>query len=315
MRAFFCHSLDWLAIQLARRCPQGGVAKNEDSTELHRLFQQPELFLTPAIADIRFEEEHKLIYDSPLPSPWAQNNIVTGRIHRAQGDWQQQPTVILLHGWNGELNYETLFPWLSRRLTPAGINTISIYLPYHGARKPKGHGAVRDFLCDDLRQVLHATQQSLADIRAVIHWLKANGCPHISVFGLSLGGWLTGLLACHEPLIDAALLGTPIAQMDRALRELPFSRLLKRKLEEHGVSVSALDLTAQTPLLATENILLLSSQFDLFAPPDSLETLWQKWQQPEIWRVPHGHISVLFSPKVMRQVCDWLIQQSRPKVT
>jgi hypothetical protein len=34
--------------------------------------------------------------------------------------------------------------------------------------------------------------------------------------------------------------------------------------------------------------------------------LWQRWGQPEIWRLPHGHISGLFVPGLTGRVFDWL---------
>ncbi len=35
------------------------------------------------------------------------------------------------------------------------------------------------------------------------------------------------------------------------------------------------------------------------------QELWQKWQQPEIWRLPHGHVSGLFVPGLMGRVVRW----------
>jgi len=310
MWAPLCHSIDWLGIQLARRCPQAGVTQPNEARRVADLLAHPDFYSddVKAPVDLQFHGVHGISYASPLPCPWPRNNTVTGRIYRAEGDWQRQPTVILLHGWNGELNYETLFPWMGRRLAKAGVNAISILLPYHGSRKPREADAVRDFICDDLGLVLNSARQSIADVRSLVHWLQAQGCPSIGLFGLSFGGWLTGLLACQEPLLSYAIPATPIVRMDRGLRELAFCHLLKQKLEQHSLNVSQFDLLAQKPLLAPARILLLESQYDLFAPAESVEELWQQWHHPEILRVPHGHISVLFSMPVMGRVCDWMIK-------
>ena len=37
-----------------------------------------------------------------------------------------------------------------------------------------------------------------------------------------------------------------------------------------------------------------------------MEDLWQKWEQPEFWRLPHGHISALFVPGLTARVLRWL---------
>lgn len=312
MRRHLCHALDRLAIYLARRSPQRGVTLPAESERVARLLAHPDFFSDQVapLAQIQVESEHHFSFPSPLPCPWARNNTVPGRIYRAGTDWIKRPVVLLLHGWNGELNHETLFPWMGRRLATQGITALSLLLPYHGSRKPREPGAIRNFICDDVGTVLDSTRQSIADCRALIRWLHAQGCPRIGVFGLSFGGWLTGLLASHEPLLHYAILGTPINRMDRALRELPFCLPLKEKLEHLKLNVEAFDLVNQKPLLPPDRLLLLESQYDLFAPAETIEELWRVWQQPEIWRVPHGHISVLFSTTVMGQICRWISYQS-----
>ncbi|MGD0572074.1 MAG: hypothetical protein ABSB11_03545, partial [Sedimentisphaerales bacterium] len=36
------------------------------------------------------------------------------------------------------------------------------------------------------------------------------------------------------------------------------------------------------------------------------EELWQKWQQPEIWRLPHGHASGQLRLGLMGRVLRWM---------
>ena len=55
-----------------------------------------------------------------------------------------------------------------------------------------------------------------------------------------------------------------------------------------------------------ENILLIEGIHDLFAERQPIEELWQKWQQPEIWRLPHGHVSAQFVLGLMGRVLDWM---------
>ncbi len=52
--------------------------------------------------------------------------------------------------------------------------------------------------------------------------------------------------------------------------------------------------------------LLIKGIHDLFGDPQLIEELWQKWEQPEIWRLPHGHISALFVPGLTGRVLRWL---------
>ena len=60
------------------------------------------------------------------------------------------------------------------------------------------------------------------------------------------------------------------------------------------------------PLVPKENILLIEGIHDLFAETQPIEELWQKWQQPEIWRLPHGHVTGKFVLGLTGCVLRWL---------
>jgi hypothetical protein len=70
-----------------------------------------------------------------------------------------------------------------------------------------------------------------------------------------------------------------------------------------------LNLISSTPVIPKENILLIEGIHDLFAERQPIEELWQKWQQPEIWRLQHGHISGIIAgalPGLTGRVLRWL---------
>ena len=68
------------------------------------------------------------------------------------------------------------------------------------------------------------------------------------------------------------------------------------------MDTTRLNLILSTPVIPKENILLIEGIHDLLAERQPIEELWQKWKQPEIWRLPHGHISGWFVPGLMRRV-------------
>ena len=75
---------------------------------------------------------------------------------------------------------------------------------------------------------------------------------------------------------------------------------------QEAMDTTRLNLILSTPLIPKENILLIEGIYDLFAAAQPIEELWQMWQQPEIWRLPHGHISGLCVPGLTGRVLDWL---------
>jgi hypothetical protein len=72
------------------------------------------------------------------------------------------------------------------------------------------------------------------------------------------------------------------------------------------MDTTRLNLISSKPVIPKENILLVKGIHELFADGQPIEELWQKWQQPEIWRLPHGHISWIFVPGLTDRVLDWL---------
>ena len=75
---------------------------------------------------------------------------------------------------------------------------------------------------------------------------------------------------------------------------------------QEAMDTTPLNLIVSTPLIPKENILLIEGIHELFGERQSMEDLWQKWEQPEIWRLPHGHISGLFVPGLTGRVLRWL---------
>ena len=62
-------------------------------------------------------------------------------------------------------------------------------------------------------------------------------------------------------------------------------------------------------------MLFIEAEHDLFADKQAIEELAAAWK-PEIWRIPHGHISALFSLPLMNRTAKWIAGKmlgSRPE--
>ena len=238
-----------------------------------------------------------------------------GRLYRCGEDWQQRSTVILVHGWDYELGYCLQFPYLARRLCKLGVNTAMLELPYHCHRRPRRNGVVNDFISNDLECVYQAIQQSIADIRALTHWLYDQGCPSVGLWGISLGAWLSGLVTCADDKISFSVLLTPVGKIDRAVKDLAFCEPIRECLQHRNISLARLNLSQHQPRTPSDRILMVESLYDLFAPVDTVEETWHTWGRPRIMRVKHGHISVLLSLPVMKQIMEWVAIQATSEAT
>jgi pimeloyl-ACP methyl ester carboxylesterase len=309
VRAVLCKLLDWWTIQLARRCtrPRGELS-TEYSVQSNAPAQDLSIAGPTTPRDWVFGSSGSFQFASPIQTAAPLNNTVHGRFYPAAEKWTKHPTVILLHGWDAEICYQKLFPRLARRLKRLGLNTALLELPYHMQRRPRT-GPVTDFISPDLARMLEASRQALADTQTLGFWLRSQGSPAVGVWGFSLGAWLSGLLASIESDLSFAVLATPIARLDRVIAELPFCEPVRQSLQRQPVDLGFLNLAGHPPLIEPRRILLVESRYDLFAPAETVEELWRAWNGPEIWRLSHGHISVLFSMPVMDRIGRWIAGQ------
>lgn len=299
--------IDRAAIHLAAsRMPQPD-GRDLGLEQAQRFLQQPDFFpneIKPAT--LEFDGPLAFRFDSQLPSAHATNNTVHGRFYRCGEDWSQRPAVILLHGWNDFLNHQFRFPGWARELNKAGVNVATLQLPYHFSRRPRELGLWGNFLCADILRTVEATAQAMADIRAVHEWLLAQNCPFVGLWGISMGGWLAGLTVCHDARIQAAVLTVPVARLDQLIDKVAFCEAIRSALQGQQVDLRKLNLTANRPRISKDNILLIEAEYDLFVARETVEELWTAWDHPEIWRLRHGHISVLAAPGLFKRAARWL---------
>jgi dienelactone hydrolase len=302
--------IDWSALQVAAMLPpiQKCARGNSKLTEAIEFLNGPKFIPAESKpAELEFKSNIHFTFPSPRPCEFAENNVVHGRLYRRAKDWQKFPTVILLHGGGDFLNHRYRFPLMVSATHRAGFNSATLVAPYHFQRR-----ALRIEAFDHLR-VAEAFGQGIAEIRALTGWLLYQGCPSIALFGISLGGWYAGLTATRESRVKAIVLAVPGVRRDyRAARgEGVLWTTVRKALERQKAAREALDqtpmnLTLSQPFIPKENILLIQGRYDLLVEAEQTEELWQAWKQPEIWRLPHGHVSWMFMPGINSRVLDWL---------
>jgi pimeloyl-ACP methyl ester carboxylesterase len=259
----------------------------------------------PAASDparIEFGGPRNFNFCTPRPSKVEENNIVYGRLYRCAEHWQERPAIILLDG-GFAVGYNSAFPLLARRFNRAGFNVAALVAPYDLQRRP------RRPIEWDCYESAREIAQNIAEIRALTGWLLDEGCPSVSLLGFSQGGWLAGLTACSDGRIACAVLTVPRVRMRcsqpvvwRRLRE-PLQAL---RPAQEAMDTTRLNLIVSTPIIPKDNILLIEGIHTLFGERQWIEDLWQKWLQPEIWWLPHGHVSCLFVPGLTGRVLRWL---------
>ena len=74
------------------------------------------------------------------------------------------------------------------------------------------------------------------------------------------------------------------------------------------MKLTAMNLTMTPPAIPREKILLIEGIHDLVCSKDDIEDLWQSWGQPDIWRLPYGHVRICCGgvPGLPGRVLRWL---------
>ena len=302
--------IDWYFLQVVwmlpsfRKCARG----NSKLMEAVGFLNGPDFIPAESKpAELGFKSEIHFTFPSPRPCEFAENNTVHGRLYRRAKDWRKFPTIILLHGGGDFLAQRYVFPLLVPAIHRAGFNAATLVAPYHFQRH------VRSIEAFDHLRVAEAFGQGVAEIRALTGWLLDQGCPSVALFGFSLGGWLAGLAATRDSRLKATILALPGVRRDyRATRgECVLWTPMRKALEKQKAAREALDktpmnLTLRQPVIPKENILLIQGRYDLLVEAEQTEELWQKWKQPEIWRLPHGHLSWMGVPGLTGRVLHWL---------
>jgi dienelactone hydrolase len=258
--------------------------------------------------------ERHFFFSTPRPSAFAENNVVHGRLYRCAGRWRERPVILLLHGGNimrgrsRSLAYQFGYPLIARHCNRAGFNAATLEMPYNFQRHPRQPGALK---AEDYLRMAEATAQAIAEIRALTGWLLEQGCPAVALWGVSMGGWLAGMTVCRDARLAAVVMTLPTVRSNAVLAEQIIQRSLREAWRpllqvDEALDTTPFNLTSAQPAIPRENILLIGGIHDLLCPIKPIEELCQLWGQPDLWRLPHGHISFMSDRGLTGRVLRWL---------
>ena len=310
MMAPLAKLMDWSAIQVATlMMPANDL--NSTLEEAIEFLKGPGFIPTESQpAQVEFNGALDLTFPTPRPCEFAENNLVHGRLYRCAERWQQRSVIVLLPGWNDSATYKLRFPLIARRCNRAGFNAVTLVPPYHFQRCPRRR---REFDRGDCLQFAKGTGQGIAEIRALTGWLLGEGCPAVALWGYSMGAWYAGMAACHDARLAAVVLASHPGRNRPSMERLAVRPRIRANLPRirelcERLNVTPMNLTTIRPVIPGENILFITGIHDLICPVDDIEDLWQTWGQPDIWRLPHGHVAICcgFVPGLPGRILRWL---------
>jgi hypothetical protein len=261
-------------------------------------------------ARVEFNGPLHFRFPTPQPCEFPENNVVHGRLYRCGEQRREQPVIILLPGYNDSASYKLRFPLIGRLCNRAGFNVATLVLPYHFQRWPP---QLSEFDPGDCVFWARRTTQGIAEIRALTGWLLREGCPAVALWSYSLGACEAGLTVSHDARLAAVVMACPRVCFRPAVEQLALRPRIQRRLQTVRALCEPLNLTPMNlkrirPAIPREKILLIEGIHDSICSKEDIEDLWRAWGQPDISRLPHGHVAIGcgFVPGLPGSVLHWL---------
>ena len=176
-----------------------------------------------------------------------------------------------------------------------GLNLALPVLPLHGPRSASRFSG-GEVLDPDYMRMVHLFAQAAWDLRRLIRWLRARGAPRIGLYGISLGAYVSSLVASLEPDVDCIVAGIPAVDFPNLARDnepwvlsrydddLQMDWSLVRAVT-HPVSPLAMP-----PRVPHAGRFIYAGLADRVVKPDQPRALWRHWGHPEIHWFSGGHV-------------------------
>jgi hypothetical protein len=266
-------------------------------------YQPPRRAWIPGLRDVTFDhltfdsgyEPHA---DDPGRERWlGYEPVRTAHAWLLKHTGAPRPWLICVHAYRMGFPLADLlvFPvdWFHHEL---GLNLAFPVLPLHGPRKV-GWRSGDGVFSGEILDTLHMQAQAVWDIRRLAALLRAQGAPAVGVYGLSLGGYTTALLAGVEANLDCVVAGIPHADyVDLARWNAPalMLRLADRQSvdwEAVGRLLRVISPLAIPPRVARERRYLFAATADRLVPPEHARDLWLHWECPRTLWYEGSHVS------------------------
>jgi hypothetical protein len=215
-----------------------------------------------------------------------------------------RPWVVCVHGFSMGSPLVNLNAFGARHLhEELGLNVLLPVLPLHGPRKT-GRMSGGEILSVDYLKLIHLFAQSVWDLRRLLSWVRGRGAERIGLYGLSLGGYNSALVASLEEGIDCVIAGIPAVDFPNVARDN--EPWVIRRIDDDididwqvvRAATHVISPLAFAPRVPFEGRYIFAGIADRVARPDQARALWRHWGRPEIHWFSGGHVMGQFNRSV-----------------
>ncbi|MGG3641475.1 alpha/beta hydrolase family protein [Bacillus gobiensis] len=243
-------------------------------------------------------------YESLIPSGDLVNDTLKGELFLNKND-VDKPNIIFVHGWRMDSYDRIKKIFHNRIMNDLGWNMYYFPLPYHCEREPENSLYSGELMISaNIDRTVESARQAIVDLRSLIYWIKANKKGPVILVGISLGGWITNLIATLESQIDVVVSIFYANRISYSIWNTVPGKFIREELEQHGVKYEDLirywqitDPSQAVPKIKKDNILLISAKHDQYIHLEDADYLWESWGKPERYLHNCGHAGIVLCRK------------------
>jgi len=270
-----------------------------------RAATDPAFFTAPHCENERYDRAGGFLrFPSDISTDIEANNVVWTKITE---NGQTRKAIVVFHHWNANARNHQIAKFFAKR----GVTVLEMALPYHFERSRPGSEHADYMLGPNPGRTVQSIKQAVWDGQKLIRWLKREGYNEIFVLGMSLGSWVAGLIAAHDPAVSKAslfLTAGSLADMvwtGRATRSIRESLQHEMKLIELRRAWAPLNLENYANQLARPDLdlhIVLAKRDRVVLPELSgklVECLKRAGARPDVLELDCGHYSLARLPFIL----------------
>ena len=261
-------------------------------------------------------------YEPPIGAPGRQRWLDHAENHTAHAYIvrhadRSAPWLVCLHGFGmGQPSMDLRGFRATNLHWDLGVNLALVVLPLHGPRQKPGAHRGEGFMNIDLIDSVHGLAQAAWDTRSVIRWIRSvsdRDVP-VGVYGISLGGYVSALVASVEEGLSGAIAGVPCTDLPGLYRRHSTPRVRQKAFASgalgpeadavHSV-VSPLVLAPQVP---RDRRFIFAGVGDRMSTAGQARRLWEHWERCHIEWYSGGHIGFFMAGGVQNFLKEALVR-------